>query len=94
MARVQSVDDTVVFVFVDNANAHHSECLESLSPTDRYGRDTLDFWNLSGCEQLFRCPTHIAGNRLNLVMMDESLSVVCFGLSNLYRSTISEELSF
>ena len=30
----------------------------------------LIFCNLSGCEQLVRCPTPIAGSRLNLVMMD------------------------
>ena len=28
----------------------------------------LIFCTLSGCEQLVRCPTHIAGNRLDLVM--------------------------
>ena len=68
MARVQSVDDKAVFVFVSEANAHHSEWLESVSPTDRHGRDALDFCNLSGCEQLVGGPTHIAGNRLDLVM--------------------------
>ena len=41
MARVQSVDDKAVFV--GNANALHSEWLESVSPTDRHGRDALDF---------------------------------------------------
>ena len=41
--------------------------LESVSPTDRHGRDALDF---SSCEQLVCCPTHIAGNRLDLVMTD------------------------
>ena len=70
MARILSVDDKAVFVFVGDANAHHSECLESVSPTDRQGRDAVDFCNLSGCEQLVRCPTHIAGNRLDLVMTD------------------------
>ena len=39
-ARVQSVDDKAVFVFVTDANAHHSGWLESVSPTDRHGRDT------------------------------------------------------
>ena len=69
MARVQSVDDKAVFVFVGDARAHHSEWLESVSPTDRHRRDALDFCNLSGCEQLVHCPTPIAGNRLNLVMI-------------------------
>ena len=41
-----------------------------VSPTDRHGCDALDFCNLMGCEQFVRCPTHIAGNRLDLVMMD------------------------
>ena len=43
MARVQSVDDKAVFVFVGDANAHHSEWLEFVSPTHRHGRDALDF---------------------------------------------------
>ena len=49
------------FVFVGDANVHHSEWLESVSPADRQGRDALDFCNLSGSEQLVRGPTHIAG---------------------------------
>ena len=69
MALVQSVDDKAVFVCVSDANAHHPEWLESVSPTDRQGRDALDFCNLS-CEQLARCPTHISGNKLDLVMTD------------------------
>ena len=56
MARVQSVDDKAIFAFVGDANAHHSEWLESVSPTGRHGHDALDFCNLSGCEQLVRCP--------------------------------------
>ena len=70
MARVDSIDDKAVFVFVGDANAHHSEWSESVSPTDRHGRDALDFCNLSGCEQLVCGFTHIAGNRLDLVMTD------------------------
>ena len=31
MARVQSVDDKAIFVFVSDATAHHSEWLESTS---------------------------------------------------------------
>ena len=69
MTRVQSADDKAIFVFGE-ADAHHSEWLESVSPTDRHGRDALDFCNLSGCEQLVRCPTHIASNRLDLEMSD------------------------
>ena len=46
IARGQSVDDNAVFVFLGYANAHHSEWLESVSSTDRHGRDALDFCNL------------------------------------------------
>ena len=42
------------------------------------GRDALDFCNLSVCEQLVRCPTHIAGNRLDIVMTDVSEIVDVF----------------
>ena len=63
MGLVQSVDDKAVFVFVGDAN----EWLESVSTTDRHGRDALDFCNLSGCEQLVRGPIHIAGDRLDLL---------------------------
>ena len=70
IAGIQSVDDYAVFVFVGEANSHHSERLESVSCPDRHGRDALDFCILSGCEQLVRCPTHIAVNRLDLVMTD------------------------
>ena len=42
MTRVQSVDDKAVFVFVGHADAHHSEWLESVSPTDRHGRGALE----------------------------------------------------
>ena len=60
----------VGIVFVGDANAHHSEWLESVSPTDRHWHGALDFCNLSGCEQLVRRPTHSAGNRLDLVTTD------------------------
>ena len=43
IARVQSVDDKAVFLFVGDANTRHSEWLESVTPTDRHGRDALDF---------------------------------------------------
>ena len=70
MISYQSVDDKAVFVFVSDANAHHSEWLESVSLTDRHGRDALDFCNLSGCGQLVRGCTRISGNRLDLAMTD------------------------
>ena len=68
MAREQPIEDKVVFVFAGDANAHQSEWLVSVSPTDRHGLDALDFCNLSACEELVHCPTHISGNRLDLVM--------------------------
>ena len=46
MARVQSVDDQAVYVFVCDANAHHSEWLESVSATERHCHEALDFCNL------------------------------------------------
>ena len=52
IARMQSVYNKAVFVFVIDANAHHSEWLELVSHTDRNGRDAFDFCNMSGCEQL------------------------------------------
>ena len=58
MALVQSVDDKAVFVFIGDANAHHSEWLKSVSSTDRHGRDAHDFCNRSGCEQLVRSNSH------------------------------------
>ena len=50
MAWVQSVDDNVVYFFVGDTNAHHSEWLESISPTDWHGCVALDFCNMSDCE--------------------------------------------
>ena len=64
----KSVDYKSVFVFVGDVNDHHSEWLESISPTDRHGCDALNCCNLSGCEQLVHCPTYIADNRLVLLM--------------------------
>ena len=69
-AYSHTVDDKAVFVVIGAENAHRSDWLESVSPTDLHGGDALDFCNLSGCEQFVCCPTHIAGNRLNLVMTD------------------------
>ena len=66
MARMQFVDDKAVFIFVGDANAHHSEWLVSVFPADRHGRDALHFYNLSGCEQLVRANTHIGCNRLHV----------------------------
>ena len=61
LAQVQSVDYKAVFIFVGDANAHCTEWLESVFTTDQHERTALNFCNLSGCEQLVRCSTHIAG---------------------------------
>ena len=50
--------------------SHHSDWLESVSPTDQHRLNALEFCNLSGCDQLVHGPTHIAGNKLDLVMTD------------------------
>ena len=70
MAQVQSVDDKALFLFVGYVNAHHSGWLKSVYPTNGYECDAHNFYNLSGCQLLVHCPTHIAGNRLYLVMTD------------------------
>lgn len=70
MATVQSSDRKAVFVFMGDFNAHHTEWLESISPTDQHGRAALDFATLSGCEQIVLGPTHRSGNRLDLVLTD------------------------
>ena len=89
MAPVQSVDDKADFVFVVDANAHHSKWLESVSPTDRHGRDALDFCKVSGNEQFVRCPTHIAGNRLDFVMTDAPDIVDVFAGTPLWELLIT-----
>ena len=43
LVQVQSVDDKAVFVFVSDANAHFSQLLESVTPTDLHWRDLLIF---------------------------------------------------
>ena len=70
MAEIQSLDTKASFVFVGDLNAHHTEWLNSISPTNRHGRAALDFSNLSGCEQLVREPTHNSGNCLDLLLTD------------------------
>ena len=64
MAQVQSDDE--IAVFVGDANTHHSELLESVSPTDQHGGDALDLCNLLDCEQLFTVPLALLVKDLNL----------------------------
>ena len=81
MARVQSVDYKAIFVFLGDANAHHSEHCRSRSLL-LIGMDTrgnlLIFCNLSGFELLVHCSAHIAGSRLDLVITDVSFIVDVF----------------
>ena len=56
MARVQSVDDKAVFVFVNEPMLITLGGWSLSYPTDRHGRDPLGFCNLSGCEQLVHVP--------------------------------------
>ncbi len=58
------------FVFLRDCNAHHREWLDSVSPTVSNGRAALDIANVSVCSQLVPGPTHLAGNRLDLVLTD------------------------
>ena len=75
MAAIQESDSKASFIFVGDVNAHHREWLNSVSPTDQHGRAALDFSNLSGCEQIVCDPTHISGNRLDLMFTDATSSV-------------------
>ena len=70
MAKVQEMDRKAAFVFVGDANAHHTEWLRSVTPTDGHGKAALDFCNLSGCTQLVVGSTHNHGNCLDLVMTE------------------------
>ncbi len=69
----QTVSSKLNFVFVGDFNAHHREWLESVSPTDYNGRAALDFANVSGCSQLVAGPSHLARNRLDLVLTDDRI---------------------
>ena len=70
MATIQESDSKASFVFMGDFNAHHIEWLRSVSPTDGHGRAAFDFANLSGCDQLVDCPTHVSGNCLDLLLTD------------------------
>lgn len=70
MATIQEVDSRAAFMFVGDFNAHHTEWLGSVSPTDLHGRAAMDFENLSGCTQLVTGPTFRSGNCLDLLYTD------------------------
>ena len=58
------------FLFVGDFNAHHTEWLNSVSPTDCHRLRTIDFSTESGCDQLIQRPTHRSGNTLDLIFTD------------------------
>ena len=70
MSHIQELDRKSCFVFVGDLNAHHRDWLNSISETDPHGVAALDFANLTNCEQLIVEPTHIRGNRLDLLLTD------------------------
>ena len=70
MAVIQERDVKASFVFIGDFNAHHREWLCSRLPTDRHGLAAFEFSNVSGTSQLVDEPTHLAGNRLDLVFTD------------------------
>ena len=72
MAWAQSFDDKTVFVFVGDANAHHSVWLVSVSPTDQYGHESWCSWFLQSV-RLWAAGSlshSLAGNISDLVMTE------------------------
>ena len=69
MAAVQAEDVRASFLFVDDLNGHHQECLGSTT-TNRHGVVAFDFATVSGCDQLVVGPTHARGGTLDLLMTD------------------------
>ena len=69
MDWAQSVDDKTVFVFVGDANTHHFQWLESDLLLIFMGMMLLIF-TIRLVVSSWCAPTHIAGNRLDLLMTD------------------------
>jgi hypothetical protein len=69
---VQLSDHKARFVITGDCNAHHSEWLNSRSPTNASGRAALDFHNTSSLDQIIDFPTHVLGNTLDLLFTDVS----------------------
>ena len=70
IASIQENDRKAAFLFVGDFNAHHRECLNSVSPTDHHGLRAIDFSTESGCDQLIQRPTHRSGSTLYLIFTD------------------------
>ena len=67
-AAVQAEYVRSSFLFVDDLNGHHHECLASTT-TNRYGVAAFDFATVYGCDQLAVGPTHARGGTLDLLMI-------------------------
>ena len=65
----QSLDKKACFVISGDCNAKHQEWLNS-NVTDQHGRSAREFCTAADCLQLIQEPTHISGNRLDLVFTD------------------------
>ena len=70
LTDIQDDDSKAVFLFIGDFNDHHMKWLSSVSFTDYHGLRALDFSSEAGCEQLIDRPTHISGNRLDLIFSD------------------------
>ena len=69
IALAQSLDRKACFIITGDCNAKHQEWLNS-NITDQHGRAAMDFCTAADCIQLIQEPTHIQGNRLDLVFTD------------------------
>lgn len=49
---------------------YETDWLEYVSPIDGHGRDALDFYNLSLCQQMVRNVIHIAVKQLDLALTE------------------------
>ena len=90
-----SRDPKASFVICGDCNAKHKEWLDS-SVTNQHGRSALEFCTSSDCIQLIEEPTHISGNRLDLVFTDVPAIVetkVCENLGSSDHSSLRMEIS-
>ena len=69
VSHIKELDHKSCFIFVGDLSAHHQHWLNS-NMTDIHSVATLNFTNLTNCEQLVDKPTHIRGKRLDLLLTD------------------------
>ena len=74
IALAQSNDRKACFVISGDCNAKHEEWLNS-GVTDQHGRSAYEFCTAADCLQLIQEPTHVSGNRLDLVFTDAPAAV-------------------